>query len=119
AEKVAEVTGRQHPDIEGAMARIMNNVGVDREREGETVRLIVENHSDRNESLEITEIVSAEPGDLPDGVDAIEVDGEWFLKWNPDVEAEETVELEYSLPTDADADANVDGVDAEKITVNA
>ncbi|QKY19385.1 DNA topoisomerase VI subunit B [Halolamina sp. CBA1230] len=119
AEKVAEVTGREHPDIEGAMARIMNNVGIDRERDGETVTLIVENHSDRNESLEITEIVSAEPDGLPDGVDAIEMDDEWFVNWNPDVGSGETVELEYSLPTDADADATVDGVDAEKLTVNA
>ncbi|GAB7012877.1 DNA topoisomerase VI subunit B [Halolamina salina] len=119
AEKVAEVTGRDHPDIEGAMARIMNNVGVDRERDGETVTLVVENHSDRNESLEITEIVSAEPEGLPDGVDAIEMDEEWFVNWNPDVDSGETVELEYSLPTDADADATVDGVDDEKLTVNA
>ncbi|WP_435115422.1 DNA topoisomerase VI subunit B [Halolamina sp. C58] len=119
AEKVAEVTGREHPDIEGAMARIMNNVGVDRERDGETVTLRVENHSDRNESLEIIEIVSAEPEGLPDGVDAIEMDEEWFVNWNPDVGSGETVELEYSLPTDADADATVDGVDDEKLTVNA
>jgi len=119
AEKVAQVTGREHPNIEGAMARIMNNVGVDRERDGETVTLVVENHSDRNESLEITEIVSAEPDGLPEGVDAIEMDEEWFVNWNPDVESGETVELEYSLPTDADADATVDGVDDEKLTVNA
>jgi len=119
ADKVAQVTGREHPNIEGAMARIMNNVGVDRERDGETVRLVVENHSDRGESLEITEIVSAEPGDLPDGVDAIEMDDEWFLNWNPEVASGETVELAYSLSTDADADATVDGVDDEKLTVNA
>jgi len=119
ADKVAQVTGREHPDIEGAMARIMNNVGVDRERDGETVRLKVANHSDRNESLEITEIVSAEPDGLPDAVDPIEMDGEWFLNWNPEVSSGETVELEYSLSTDADADATVDGVDDEKLTVNA
>ncbi|KPN31437.1 DNA topoisomerase VI subunit B [Halolamina pelagica] len=101
------------------MARIMNNVGVDRERDGETVTLKVANHSDRNESLEITEIVSAEPDGLPDAVDPIEMDGEWFLNWNPEVSSGETVELEYSLPTDADADATVDGVDDEKLTVNA
>jgi len=119
ADKVAEVTGRNHPDIEGAMARIMNNVGVDRERDDETVTLKVVNHSDRSESLEITEIVSAEPADLPDAANAIEMDDEWFINWNPEVSSGETVELEYSLPTDADADASVDGVDAEKLTVNA
>ncbi|GAB7093360.1 DNA topoisomerase VI subunit B [Halolamina litorea] len=119
AEKVSEVTGREYPDIEGAMARIMNNIGVDRERDDDSVTLTVENHSSRGESLEITEIVSAEPAALPDGVDAIEVDDEWFIKWNPEVGSGETVELTYSLPSDADADANVDGVDAEKLTVNA
>jgi DNA topoisomerase-6 subunit B len=119
AEKVSEVTGREHPNIEGAMARIMNNVGVDRERDDETVTLRVENHSDRGEELEITEIVSAEPEGLPDGVEAIEMDGEWFVNWDPEVGSGETVELEYSLPTDADADATVDGVDDEKLTVNA
>ncbi|MEF8800442.1 MAG: DNA topoisomerase VI subunit B [Halolamina sp.] len=119
AEKVAQVTGRHHPDIDGAMARIMNNVGVDRERDGESVSLTVENHSDRSEQPELTEIVSAEPTDLPDDATAIEMDDEWFINWSPSVSAGETATLSYSLPTDADASVNVDGVDDEKLTVNA
>ena len=119
AEKVAEVTGRQHPDIDGAMARIMNNVGVDRERDGDSVSLSVENHSDRNEEPDITEIVTAEPGDLPDDATVIEMDDEWFIKWSPAVDSGETATLSYSLSSDADTSVNVDGVDDEKLTVNA
>jgi DNA topoisomerase-6 subunit B len=119
AEKVAEVTGRQHPDIDGAMARIMNNVGVDRERDGDSVSLSVENHSDRNEEPDITEIVTAEPGDLPDDATVIEMDDEWFIKWSPAVDSGETATLSYSLSSDADTAVNVDGVDDEKLTVNA
>lgn len=119
AEKVAEVTGREHPDIEGAMARIMNNVSVERERDGEKVTLIVENYSDRNEELDITDIVSAEPADLPDAATVVDLDGEWFVKWSPTVSSGETVELTYTVDEDADFDINVDGVDATKLTVNA
>jgi len=119
AEKVAQVTGRQYPDIDGAMARIMNNVGVDRVRDGDSVKLTVENHSDRNETPDITEIVTAKPGDVPAEATAIEMDDEWFIKWSPTVESGETETLSYSLSTDADASVNVDGVDDEKLTVNA
>ncbi|QZP38439.1 DNA topoisomerase VI subunit B [Halobaculum magnesiiphilum] len=119
AEKVAEVTGRDHPNIEGAMARIMNNVGVDRERDGDTVRLIVENHSDRTEEPDVTDIVSAEPTDVPDEATVVDLDGEWFVKWNPSVPGGEEATLEYTVAGDAEFDVNVDGIETEKLTVNA
>ena len=119
AEKVADVTGREHPNIEGAMARIMNNVSVERERDGEEVTLVVENYSDRNETLEITDIVTAEPSALPDAVSVVDLDGEWFVKWTPEVASGETVELSYTVSSDAEFDVNVDGVETAKLTVNA
>ncbi|GAA0220492.1 DNA topoisomerase VI subunit B [Halobaculum roseum] len=119
AEKVAEVTGRDHPNIEGAMARIMNNVGVERERDGDTVRLIVENHSDRTEEPDVTDIVSAEPTDVPDEATVVDLDGEWFVKWNPSVPGGEEATLEYTVAGDAEFDVNVDGIESEKLTVNA
>jgi len=82
ADKVSEVTGRPRPDIDSALARIMNNVSVEREVNDETVTLVVENHSDVNEQLEITDIVSAEPTDLSDGT-VVDMDGEWFVQWKP------------------------------------
>ncbi|WP_418282841.1 DNA topoisomerase VI subunit B [Halorubrum sp. DTA98] len=118
ADKVSEVTGRERPDISGALARIMNNVSVDREVTDGTVTLSVENHSDTNEQLEITDIVSAEPTDLSDGT-VVDMDGEWFVQWTPEVKAGTDVELTYETDADADFDVSVGGVETEKLTVNA
>ncbi|GAB3416646.1 DNA topoisomerase VI subunit B [Haloparvum alkalitolerans] len=118
ADKVAEVTGRSRPDIDGALARIMNNVSVEREIDDGTVTLRVENYSDTNEDLEVTEIVSAEPTDASDGT-VVDMDGEWFLQWKPTVAAGEEATLTYAVSDDADFDVSVDGVETEKLTVNA
>ncbi|WP_121744614.1 DNA topoisomerase VI subunit B [Natronorubrum halophilum] len=121
AEKVAEVTGREEPDIDDAIARIMNNVLVERSVEangnGQNVSLTVENNSSTNESLEITEIVTAEPTNLSDGATVVEMDGEWFIKWEADVSSDEDVALEYVVPDDASFDLDVKGVETEKLTV--
>ena len=118
ADKVSEVTGRPRPDIDGALARIMNNVSVEREVNGETVTLVVENHSDVNEDLEITDIVSTEPTDLSDGT-AVDMDGEWFVQWKPEVPSGDERELTYAVDDDAEFEVSVGGVETEKLTVNA
>jgi DNA topoisomerase-6 subunit B len=118
ADKVSEVTGRPRPDIDGALARIMNNVSVEREVDGETVTLVVENHSDVNEALEITDIVSAEPTDLSDGT-AVDMDGEWFVQWKPEVPSGDERELTYAVDGDPEFEVSVGGVETEKLTVNA
>ncbi|MFC4356493.1 DNA topoisomerase VI subunit B [Halobium salinum] len=117
ATKVSEVTGRERPEIDGALARIMNNVSVERVvTEGE-VTLRVENYSDRTETPEITDIVSVEPQGLNGDASVVDLDGEWFVKWSPSVSAGETAELTYQVADDADFDIQVDGVEAEKLTV--
>jgi DNA topoisomerase-6 subunit B len=118
ADKLSEVTGRERPNIDGALARIMNNVSVERVVEDGTVTLVVENHSNRAEAPEITDILSAEPGDVNGDAQVIDLDGEWFVKWSPSVAAGETAELRYSLPEGTDFDIDVDGVEREKLTVN-
>lgn len=118
AEKVAEVTGRERPDIDGALARIMNNVSVERAVDGRAVTLTVENHSDVEETLEVTDIVSAEPRDLSVG-SVVEMDDEWFVQWTVEVAAGAEATLTYTTDPDADFDVSVGGVDAEKLTVNA
>ena len=121
AEKVAEVTDREEPDIDDAIARIMNNVLVERHTEangnGRAVSVVVENHSSTNESLEITDIVSAEPRNLSDGATAVEMDGEWFVKWEPEVSSEGEAVLEYEIADDAAFDLDVKGVESAKLTV--
>ena len=98
ATKVAEVTGREEPDIDDAVARIMNNVLVERSvkenGDGQAISVTVENNSNTAESLEITDIVTAEPTNLSDGASAVEMDGEWFISWNPDVPGGEEAALE-------------------------
>jgi DNA topoisomerase-6 subunit B len=119
ARKVAEVTGREDPNVDGALARIMNNVSVEREVEDGTVTLRVTNHSDRSESPEVTDIVSAEPTEVSDGANVVDLDGEWFVKWTPDVPAGETAKLTYAIDDDADFDVNVEGIENEKLTIDA
>ena len=118
ADKVSEVTGRSRPNIDSALARIMNNVSVEREIEDETVTLIVENYSDTNEQLEITDIVSTKPTDLSDGT-VVDMDGEWFVQWKPEVSSGDERELTYTIDGDADFEVSVGGVETEKLTVNA
>ncbi len=118
AEKLTEVTGNESLNIDDSLARIMNNVLVEREVEDGTVRLIVENNDDTNADLDVTDIVSAEPGDT-NGAQVVEMDGEWFVKWSPTVASGETETLEYSVDDEAEFTVSVDGIEDEKLTVDA
>jgi DNA topoisomerase-6 subunit B len=117
AEKLSTVTGRAPLNIDTTMASIMNNVLVERERENGTVSLVVENNTDANADLELTEIVSAEPAFDGSGT-VVEMDGEWFIKWEPTVGSDETVRLEYQLDQSADCSVSVEGIDDEKLTID-
>nr|WP_311171981.1 hypothetical protein [Halobellus sp. ZY16] len=119
ADKLSEVTNRPRPNIDGALAQIMNNVSIERNVDGDEVTLVVENHSDRSENPEITDIVSAEPSDLPEDASAVSLDGEWFISWEPSVPSGESAELTYTAAGDPSFDVDVDGVEAEKLTINA
>jgi len=119
ADKLAAVTGRERPNIDGALGRIMNNVIVERAVEDGTVTLAVRNHSDRKETPEVTDIVSAEPTAVSDGASVVDLDGEWFVQWSPSVSAGETATLTYEVSDEATFDVDVEGVESEKVTVNA
>ncbi|WP_254274234.1 DNA topoisomerase VI subunit B [Haloarcula marina] len=118
AEKLTEVTGNDELHIDDSLARIMNNVLVEREFDGETVRLTVENNDDTNADVDLTDIVTAEPQDT-NGATVVEMDGEWFVKWSPTVAAGESATLEYRVTDDAEFTVSVDGVEDEKLTVDA
>jgi len=122
ASKVADVTERGEPEIGDAMARIMNNVLVERdveENDGErTVSVTVENHSDRNESPDVTDIVDCEPRDVDDAATVVEMDGEWFVKWTPDVESGDEATLSYTVDAEASYDLSVSEIEGPKLTVN-
>ena len=117
AEKLSGVTGCEPLEIDDTMARIMNDVLVTRERRDGTVRLVVENNADANADLDVTEIVTAEPGDI-DGANVVEMDGEWFLKWSPTVASGEETVLEYAVDPAAECQVSVDGIDKEKLTID-
>ncbi len=117
ATKVANVTARDQPNIDDTLARIMNNVLVDRSVDNEGVTVSVENHSDRGEELSITEIVTEEPRDLSDGASVQEVDGEWFVRWSTAVDAGESASYSYTTDTEATAELVVDDIDEELVTV--
>ncbi|WP_135662649.1 DNA topoisomerase VI subunit B [Halorhabdus rudnickae] len=121
ASKLSSVTGRKALDIDDSLARIMNNVLVEREVEDGTVRLVVENNDSTNAEPEITDIVTLEPADVKaEGDDArvVEMDGEWFLKWSPTVSSGEAAALTYEIDGEADFDVSVDGIESAKLTVD-
>jgi DNA topoisomerase-6 subunit B len=122
AEKVAEVTGRDEPNYGDALARIMNNVLIERRvsenGDGARVELAVENHTNTAESLDLTEIVTTEPTAVPEDATVVEMDGEWFLKWSPSVPSDDEAILEYETSTDASYDLTVEGVETAKLTIN-
>jgi len=117
SKKLSSVTGREPLKIDNTMARIMNDVLVERERENGNVRLIVENNGDTNADIELTEIVTAEPKNI-NGATVVEMDDEWFLKWNPTVASGETEALEYDVESGADCTVSVEGIEDEKLTVD-
>jgi len=117
AEKLGNVTGNDPLHIDDTLARIMNDVLVERERDGESVELVVENNDERNADLEITEIVTEAP-EVDDSAQVVEMDGEWFIKWEPTVESGEAATLTYELPASAACEISVDGIESEKLTVD-
>jgi len=117
AEKLTSVTGEEELNIDNTLARIMNDVLVERERKNGTVELVVENNADTNADLEITEMVTAEPTP-DDDVQVIEMDGEWFIKWQPTVDSGETERLIYDISDGADCTISVDGIEDEKLTID-
>jgi len=118
ADKLAAVTGRERPNIDGALGRIMNNVIVERAVEDGTVTLAVRNHSERKETLDVTDIVDVEPTAVSDGASVVDLEGEWFVQWSPSVSAGETATLTYEVGDDATFDLDIEGVESEKLTVN-
>ncbi|WP_266077729.1 DNA topoisomerase VI subunit B [Haladaptatus caseinilyticus] len=119
AEKLSDVTGRDDLDIGDSLARIMNNVLVEREIEDDTVSLVVENHSGTNESPKLTEIVATRPENLSNGATAVEMDGEWFVTWEPTVESGDEAVLTYEIADDVSFDrVTVEGIEDERLTNN-
>ncbi|MFB6113521.1 MAG: DNA topoisomerase VI subunit B [Halodesulfurarchaeum sp.] len=118
AKKVSEMTDRERVDVSDSLAKIMNNVLVEREVDGETVRVIVENNDSTRADLELTDIVSSEPADLSAG-EVLEMDGEYFVTWNPSVDSGSDAVLEYRVEDEeATFDLDVQGVEEAKLTVD-
>ncbi len=117
ATKVASVTSRSSPNIDDALARIMNNVLVERVVTDGTVSVTVHNHSDRVESLEVTEILDCEPTEVNGDVEIVEMDDEWYLLWEIEVPGGDTETVNYAIDTDHESSLSVDGIDEELVTV--
>ena len=118
ATKLASVTERDPLNIDATLARIMNDVLVERESDNGSVTVRIENNGDTSIDLDITEIVetAAEPA-VEDGAEAMEMDGEWFIKWSPSVSGGETAELAYETESGVESSAVINGIEDEKLTV--
>jgi len=117
AEKVSELTGHGEVDVDDSLARIMNNVLVERDVDGGEVTLRVENHGSSGADLDVTDIVSAEPDGAGDA-NVVEMDDEYFVKWSPSVSGGDTEELSYEVDPNADFELTVQGVEDARLTVN-
>lgn len=118
AEKLTEVTDRDPLVIEDSLARIMNNVLIERSVENGGVTLSVQNHTDTVADLEVTDIVNTDPGDV-DGARVVEMDGEYFVKWNPNVDSGSEAAISYDVNGDAEFEISIDGIESEKLSLNA
>jgi DNA topoisomerase-6 subunit B len=116
AVKLAGMTDREPPAIDGALARIMNNVRIDRRRETTAVTLTVRNFTDRQVEPTVTEIVDGAVEVDETAAEVLEMDGEWFIRWEPSVPAGETATLEYDTTGADRIEGTVDGIDAELVT---
>jgi len=120
AEKLTQVTDNGNLDIDDTLARIMNNVLVERERDDDTVRLVVENNSDRSADVEVTDIVAGSEPTLANGdASVVEMDGEWFVNWSTSVSSGDEAVLEYDVGEDADFEISIEGLEDERLTINA
>ena len=119
ANKLADVTENDRPDIDNALARIMNNVSVERNVDNGSVTLTVQNYSDRQESPTLTDIVDSKPDTIPDEIEIVELEDEYFLTWEPVVDAGESATVTYEVPTGASFELDVDDVETEKLTIDA
>ena len=117
AEKFASVTGSETPDVDDSLAKIMNNVLVDREVDDGSVTLRVRNFSNSNADIELTEMVSAEVDLATDDATVVEMDDEWFVKWDGAVSKGETVTIEYETSDDAEFALDVEDIADEQVTV--
>lgn len=123
AEKIGNLTGDGTPDISLSLARIMNNVLVDRTTNGDAVTVTVSNYQNQGSAVfELTEIIVDSPvSDVSTSddasVDVVEMDGEQFIKWEPSLSngAQET--LTYTVSADAAFDISIDGIEDELVTI--
>ena len=46
------------------------------------------------------------------------MDGEWFVKWTPDVESGDEATLSYTVDAEASYDLSVSEIEGPKLTVN-
>ncbi len=118
ADKVASVLERDRPNVDAALARIMNNVHVTRRVEGDTVTLRVRNFDDTAADLEVTDILDVEPESVADGARVTEMDGSWYVRWEPAVAGGETASVTYVVSPEASNDLAVSGPPTEKLTID-
>ncbi|MDY7082145.1 MAG: DNA topoisomerase VI subunit B, partial [Halobacteria archaeon] len=116
AEKVAEVTGRNPPPMEGTLAQILNKVYVSRSADNGVNVLEVENNSNSKKSFKLHIFLDDEPSlnGSADGVSVVDLDGEFDVVWNVEVGKGETTVLEYE---GADGSITVEGIEDELIEI--
>ncbi len=122
ATKVSAVLERDRPNIDATLARIMNNVHVTRTGDvgegGTNYTLEVKNYDSAGADLEITDVSSHEPLSVPDEMEVVQLEGEYYLRWEPSVDSGDRREVTYRLPTDASVELAVSGVPTEKLTID-
>ncbi|MDY6774627.1 MAG: DNA topoisomerase VI subunit B [Halobacteria archaeon] len=114
AEKVAEITGKETPEIDETVAEIMNKVYVSVESDGgSSASVEVTNHSNSGECFELHIFTDAEPSvdGNTDGVEVVDLDGEYDLVWNVDLAKGESASIEYS----AEGESEIQQITAEGI----
>ncbi|MFB6282486.1 MAG: DNA topoisomerase VI subunit B [Halobacteria archaeon] len=115
ADKIAEVTGKETPEMDGTLARILNKVFVSQRKVDDGVEIKVDNYANSKKSFDLHGFVESEP-ELSNGeARVVDMDGEWDVVWTVELPKGETQVLEIGVD-DAPV-LNVDGLEDEMVDV--
>ena len=122
ADKLAATVETDTPDVDGSLAKIMNNVLIKREQDGDEVTVTIDNYLNQQKTFCVTDLVTAKPeltGDDED-VEVVDMDeGEYAVRWRGPVRKNGSVTITYTVDEDAESDLGYTEIEDEKVSIVA
>ena len=78
--------------------------------------MTVSNYIGKKLKLDITEIISNSPTVVSEGA-VVDIEDEWFIKWSPDIQPNESKKLCYSVEEGTEFDIDIKGIEKDKLVL--